>query len=129
SMKPWRSNNAFEGGRAMKLRAVQRKRWPKVYMKSVSVLLSFSVCLAVVNGADADGAPFNLADLAFKRSWSSGSKDAAGKEMNATEIMYLVAHGGKLYAATRQWMESDPKTPKASSILVLDRPQGQWRVD
>ena len=98
-------------------------------MKFVSVLLIFSVCLAVVDGADTDGAPFNLADLAFKRSWSSGSKDAAGKEMNATEIMHLVPHGGKLYAATSQWMESDPKTPRASSILVLDRPQGQWRVD
>jgi poly(A) polymerase len=96
-------------------------------MKSVSVLLIFSVCLAVVNGAD--GAPFNLADLAFQRSWSSGSKDAAGKEMNATEIMHLVPHGGKLYAATSQWMESDPKTPRASAILVLDRPEGKWRVD
>ena len=95
-------------------------------MKFVSVLLTFSVCLAVVNEADA--APCNLADLAFQRSWSSGSKDAAGNAMNATEIMHLVPHGGKLYAATDQWMESDPTTPKAAAILVLDGPKGRWRV-
>lgn len=49
--------------------------------------------------------------------------------MNATEIMDLVPHGGKLYASTSQWKESDPETPKASALRVLDRPKGKWRVD
>src|SRR5690242_7124744 len=88
------------------------ERWTKrnSYMKMFSALLIFSVCLA----ANAGAATSNLADMTFKRSWSSGSKDAAGKEVNATEVMHLVPHGGKLYAATSQWMESDSKTPKVT---------------
>ena len=59
----------------------------------------------------------------------AGGSDANGKLPAGTEIMNIVAFGGKLYASNSLWMESDPKVPKACQVLVLDSPKGKWKVD
>ena len=38
-------------------------------------------------------------------------------------------HQGRLYAGNCLWMETDSSIPKACQILVLDSPNGQWRVE
>ena len=49
--------------------------------------------------------------------------------MTGTEIMFLVPHKRRLYAANSLWMESDPDIPKACQIFALDSPEDDWQVD
>ena len=70
-----------------------------------------------------------LAHLSFAPSMQAGVRDVNGTMIAGTEVMHLVPYKGRLYASTSLWMESDPSTPKATQILVLDSPKGQWRVD
>jgi hypothetical protein len=65
----------------------------------------------------------------FQRSWQAGTYDVNGELMGGTEIMALVAHGGKIYAGNSFWMESDSTSRQGCQILVLDSPTGQWRLD
>jgi len=48
--------------------------------------------------------------------------------MYGTEIMRILPHQGKLYASTSMWMESDSSLPKACQLLVLDSPDGGWKL-
>ena len=71
----------------------------------------------------------SLTNLSFQPTLQAGIKDVNGNYIYGTEIMRLVPYKGKLYAGTSMWMESDPTIPKACQILVLDSPEGQWKVE
>ena len=60
--------------------------------------------------------------------WHAGDKDVNGNLMYGTEIMRILSYNGKLYATTSMWMESDPSIPKACQLLVLDSPDGRWKI-
>lgn len=78
----------------------------------------------------AEPSPPTLFDkLAYQSSMQAGGNDTNGKLLAGTEIMNIVPFGGRLYASTSLWMESDPKVPKACQVLVLDSPKGKWKVD
>jgi hypothetical protein len=72
-------------------------------------------------------------------SYVAGARDAAGHLMGGTEIRTLVAHGGKLFAGNGYWKDAPGEgtpgdgTPGAgvpgAQVLVLDSPDGAWRVD
>ena len=66
----------------------------------------------------------------FQVSFKPGSLDAAGHLLGGTEIRSLVAHAGKLFAGNGYW-EDEPGSEgfQGAEILVLDRPDGRWRVD
>ena len=70
-----------------------------------------------------------IARLSFQPTLQAGIEDVNGRRITGTEIMRLMPHKGKLYAGTSMWMESDPETPNACQILVLDSPEGQWKVE
>ena len=91
--------------------------------------LTLPLCLAalVATARAADDSP--LTHLSFQRSLQPGFRDVNGKLVVGTEVMHLVPHQGRLYASISLWMESDPAIQKASQILVLDFPKGQWRVE
>ena len=73
--------------------------------------------------ADAQGRGFQIAFL-------PGSRDQAGHFMGGTEMRTLVAHAGKLFAGNGYWKDRlGPEGSQGAEILVLDRPDGQWRVD
>jgi len=74
-------------------------------------------------------ADWPLARLSFQPSMAAGFRDTNGKLVAGTEVMHLVPYKGRLYASTSLWMENDPAVPKACQVLVLDSPQGPWRVD
>ena len=59
-----------------------------------------------------------------------GTKDDGGQTMYGIQMMFLVPHKGKLFAAngTQGETETD-KYPKAAQVLVLDSPSGRWKVD
>lgn len=75
------------------------------------------------------GAP-ETTSSGFEVSWQSGRYDKVGTLMSATEVMDMVGHKGKLYAATSLWMNvplGDPAT--GAQILRLDAPQARWQID
>lgn len=72
----------------------------------------------------------------WERSYRSGCLDRNGKLAAGSEILHLVAHKGKLYAAVGYWM--DPRNPwyggsashgQWAQVLRLDGPTARWQVD
>jgi hypothetical protein len=71
-----------------------------------------------------------VAPNAFQFTFTAGSRDAAGRFMGGTEMRVLAAHAGKLYAGNGYWQDQPgPEGLHGAEIFVLDRPDGQWRVD
>ena len=66
----------------------------------------------------------------FEVSFIPGARDEAGNFMGGTEIRSLVGHAGKLFAGNGYW-EDEPGSEgfQGAEILVLDGPDGRWRVD
>jgi hypothetical protein len=68
-------------------------------------------------------------DLRFTRDWIPGTKDRSGKLMTGTECNYIVAHGGRLYAAVSLW-NHDPAAPNPGpGVLVKKSAAAPWEVD
>src|SRR5208282_4508518 len=66
----------------------------------------------------------------FEVSFAPGARDAAGNFMGGTEIRSLVGHAGKLFAGNGYWEDAPgPEGLQGAEILVLDGPDGRWRVD
>jgi len=66
----------------------------------------------------------------FRRVYQAGTRDGDGRFMGGTEIMQLVAHLGKLYAATSVMGDRPGDDPAVGAqILVLDHPEQGWRVE
>lgn len=70
----------------------------------------------------------------WTQSYDAGYVDARGRYAGGSEIMHLVPHGGKLYAANGYWMDprwSEHPYPQRQStqVLRLDAPDDQWLVD
>ena len=68
-------------------------------------------------------------DLQFTRDWVPGTKDRNGRLMTGTECNYIVAHGGRLYAAVSVW-NHDPAAPNPGpGVLVKRSADAPWEVD
>ena len=66
----------------------------------------------------------------FQLSYKAGGLDGAGRSLGGTEIIHLTAYAGKLYAANGMWMDESSDNPRPGpQILVLDRPDGKWRLE
>ncbi|MDG2388403.1 MAG: NIPSNAP family protein [Planctomycetaceae bacterium] len=67
-------------------------------------------------------------------SYDSGYRDERGAYAGGSEIMHIVSHQGKLYAANGYWMDAHwvipPEDMKQSAqVLRLDSSGGTWQVD
>jgi acetyl esterase/lipase len=70
--------------------------------------------------------------LRWRKSLQLPQTDANGKTLVGTEIMELVAHGGRLYAGNSHWGDEEKEESESASptqVFVLDRAGGQWQVD
>ena len=76
--------------------------------------------------ASAQGISFKAAT--YQRDWEAGTIDHDGRRMNGTEIIQIVAHKGKLFAATSMWKETD-RGLGGAQVLVLDDANAKWRLD
>jgi hypothetical protein len=66
----------------------------------------------------------------FQLSHLAGQHGGAGKLVGGTEIIHLAAHGGRLFAGNGMWMEPPGDGPRRGpQVLVLDRPDGNWRLE
>jgi len=72
----------------------------------------------------------------WERSYRSGCLDQGQRLAAGSEILHLVSHEGKLFAAVGYWM--DPRNPwyggryetaSWAQILRLDGPKAHWQVD
>ena len=82
---------------------------------------------AMVGEAERDG---------WRRSYRAGCPDRSGRTAAGSEVLHLVPHGGRLYAAVGYWM--DPRNPLYGAaaaegawaqVLRLDGPDAGWQVD
>jgi hypothetical protein len=70
--------------------------------------------------------------LRWKKSLQLPLTDASGKTLVGTEIMELVAHGGRLYAGNSHWGDEDRDddgTKPPTQVFVLDAAGADWKVD
>lgn len=66
----------------------------------------------------------------FRTSFIAGGRDPAGHFAGGTEMRLLTDHAGKLYAGNGYWEDRPGREgPQGAQILVLDAPDGHWRVD
>ncbi|MCH2364705.1 MAG: hypothetical protein MK479_09030, partial [Planctomycetes bacterium] len=68
------------------------------------------------------------------QSYDAGYTDSAGAHAGGSEIMHLVAHKGKLYAANGYWVDARWVIPpdgqkQSAQVLRLDSAGGRWEVD
>ena len=80
------------------------------------------------------GVHFVLAQKSWFQSYSAGYLDHQGQFAGGSEIMHIVSHKGKLYAANGYWMDArwviPPEGQKQSSqVLRLDSAESHWQVD
>ncbi len=69
-------------------------------------------------------------DLRFTRDWIPGTQDRNGKLMTGTECNYIVAHGGRLYAAVSMWNHDKVNAPNPGpGVLVKLSAASPWEVD
>ena len=74
------------------------------------------------------------AEEGWSQSYSAGYEDQQGSFAGGSEVMHLVSHKGKVYAANGYWMDSrwviPPEGQKQSTqVLRLDSVDSSWQVD
>jgi len=70
----------------------------------------------------------------WTQSYDAGYKDSNGAYAGGSEIMHLVAHQGRLYAANGYWMDSrwserSYAEKQSAQVLRLDSADDRWQVD
>jgi hypothetical protein len=70
----------------------------------------------------------------WTQSYAAGYVDAQGAYAGGSEIMHLVAHKGKVYAANGYWVDAHWVIPpdhekQSAQVLRLDAPNTPWQVD
>lgn len=67
----------------------------------------------------------------FHRVYQAGVRDDSGRVLGGTEVMHLVPHRGRLYAALSTARNAPlPGDPEVGAqVVALDRERGAWRVD
>ncbi|MEC9093961.1 MAG: NIPSNAP family protein, partial [Planctomycetota bacterium] len=68
------------------------------------------------------------------QSFDAGYIDSSGQFAGGSEIMHLVAHQGRVYAANGYWMDWHWEIPpdhqrQSAQVLRLDKPGDRWQVD
>jgi hypothetical protein len=68
------------------------------------------------------------------QSYNAGYTDENGAYAGGSEIMHLVSHKGKLFAANGYWVDSHWKIPpdhekQSAQVLRLDSTDASWQVD
>ncbi len=97
--------------------------------------LAVIVCgIAGASGQQAITATDAGARVDWTQSYDAGYRDGNGAYAGGSEIMHLIPHQGKLYAANGYWEDSRWKGPpyaakQSAQVLRLDSADGRWEVD
>jgi hypothetical protein len=88
--------------------------------------------MTVVSYTELEGNPLVRAGDGFRLSFLAGGLDENGQLMGGVEVDTLAAFDGKVFAGTsyrRNTQEETPDPMVPGQVLVLDRPDGRWRVE
>jgi hypothetical protein len=89
--------------------------------------------MSVAAYEELDGNPLVEAGDGFRLSFLAGALDVDGNFMGGVEIDTIAAFDGKVFAGVSYRQNSDLDSvdppPPGAQVLVLDRPDGRWRVD
>jgi hypothetical protein len=89
---------------------------------------AFALILSLTLAAPTSHGEVNWFD--FKADYIAGSRDPNGQMRRGTEVMRLMAHDGKLYAALGIFMQNYSDGPlTGAQILRKDKPGGPWFVE
>ena len=102
-----------------------------------TLLAAIGLMIAACDCAGADEKAPQSSAAAAKRwvqSYDAGYTDDHGAYAGGSEIMHLVAHQGKLYAANGYWVDARWEIPpnaekQSAQVLRLDSAGGRWQVD
>ena len=68
--------------------------------------------------------------ITFTVDFSPGAKDSSGQYMGGTETVWLIAHGGRLFAGMGYWSDEPGKDPQpGAQVLRKNTADGPWSVD
>ena len=103
-------------------------------LMSLVISAGIIACLSACLGVGPPGEEGAGQEPRWEQSYDAGYTDRSGAHAGGSEIMHLVAHKGKLYAANGYWVDSrwviPPDAQKQSAqVLRLDSAGGQWQVD
>ena len=106
----------------------------RIGMKDVRVNLSSMLTAGVAAVLACFSVRADEAEARWVQSYNAGYTDRNGAHAGGSEIMHLVPHKGKLYAANGYWVDSrwviPPDAEKQSAqVLRLDSADGHWQVD
>ena len=69
----------------------------------------------------------------WQQSYKAGYQDCNGRYAGGSEIMHIVPHKGKLYAANGYWTDTrwlvDYEDRQSAQVLRLDSSDGEWEVE
>jgi len=90
--------------------------------------------LALVGACFAKQTPQPSAKPRWTQSYDAGYLDDNSAYAGGSEIMHLVSHKGKLYAANGYWVDARWQIPpddqkQSAQVLRLDSSNGKWQVD
>jgi poly(A) polymerase len=92
-------------------------------MKKIILLIALSLFILTSKAQD---------ESHWSPSFSAGNWDSNNQYLGGTEIMYLISHKGKIYAANSYWEEYNSDIlnngwAEGCQIFALDSANGQWR--
>lgn len=99
------------------------------------VLMALSVgCTPQSSPATVNKNPLSTETNQWVHSYNAGYVDRNGAWAGGSEIMHLVAHDGRLFAANGYWDDAKWVIPpdgqkQSAQVLRLDKPSGRWEVD
>lgn len=129
--------NVFAGRREPKTMAGGREVFAYYTSVDGSSPAQLRLARTGIKRPDHPGEPTGFTSLQFSRDYTAGTFDTNGTPLGGTELLHLVAHKGRLYAAngSRQSLPY-PGTPTnlppgwvGAQFLVKDSANAPWRVD
>jgi hypothetical protein len=99
-----------------------------------AIAITYCGVLAEPVASNQDANANATGQVRWTQSYNAGYTDKQGAYVGGSEIMHLVAHKGKLFAANGYWVDAHwiipPDEEKQSAqVLRLDTTGGKWQVD
>jgi poly(A) polymerase len=132
--------NQIENNSMKNIRRMNHKISRVIYTAAIVVLFLAPIvltgCTGLVRSSSDACSPNEIIAPGWVQSYKAGYRDSSGHYAGGSEILHLVGHKGKLYAASGYWMDprniwygGSDNNIGWGQILRLDLPDGKWEVD
>ena len=102
--------------------------------RSFAIIALTSVACGIAAAQQTPTGSSTVARVCWTQSYDAGYLDGKGAYAGGSEIMHLMPHKGRLYAANGYWRDSRWERPpyaekQSAQVLRLDSADGRWEVD